>query len=203
MDEIQRKLIELSEALNTNNPKPYVQYGIKYLEDINNRHAEEHQPASANKSYVGEINIDGQVGPPGPKGDKGDTGPMGPPGPKGDTGDVGPQGPKGDSGPQGLTGKCDCRNTAVLVSNDYTALLTDFYIGVNSNKPITITLPVTGIPDSTDYIIKAEMGPPVGNRKITIKAENGGLIDGNSSYVIQQPYESIELLFRGGEWHII
>ena len=48
-----------------------------------------------------DVNVHGETGPQGPKGDTGETGPAGP---KGDTGAQGPQGPKGDTGPQGPQG---------------------------------------------------------------------------------------------------
>ena len=56
------------------------------------------------------INVHGDYGEQGPKGDKGDPGEQGPKGDKGDTGeqgpkgDIGPQGPKGDTGEQGPKG---------------------------------------------------------------------------------------------------
>ena len=61
-----------------------------------------------------DVNVPGDIGPQGPKGDTGETGPVGPKGdpgdpgpagPKGDTGDIGPQGPKGDTGATGPAGE--------------------------------------------------------------------------------------------------
>lgn len=153
-------------------------------------------------------------GPPGPKGDPGSPGPpgeAGPPGPTGEKGDQGPpgergeQGPPGERGPQGPPGppgECSCKCKAILVSQDYTATLDDYYIGVISTGPTTITLP-GNLESCLEIVVKAEMGPPLGNRKITVKASNGELIDGDSEYVIEVPYQSINLLYRGGGWHII
>jgi hypothetical protein len=47
------------------------------------------------------------------------------------------------------------------------------------------------------------MGPPLGNRKITIVTDNGSLIDGGNNYIIEVPYQSVNLICRGGNWWII
>lgn len=135
-------------------------------------------------------------GPPGPQGEKGDKGDPGPEGPQG------PQGEKGDKGDPGANGVCNCTCSAILVSNDYTASCNDYYIGVNSNTSVTITLP----PECNtccEIIVKAEMGPPLGNRKVIITTNDGSLIDGANSYVMSIPYESVQLICRGNEWHIV
>jgi hypothetical protein len=78
----------------------------------------------------------------------------------------------------------------------------DYYIGVVSTGPITITLPAD-CNNSCEIIVKAEMGPPLGNRKITIVGQGGALIDGKDSYVIEVPYQSINLICRDNDWWII
>jgi len=127
---------------------------------------------------------------------------VGPQGEKGDDGEKGPQGEKGERGPPGPPGPpgtCSCK--AILVKEDYHASCDDYYIGVYSDGPVTITLP-NDCHDCTQIIVKSENKPPLGNRKITIVSP-GTTIDGYSDYVIQVSHESINLLFRGGEWHII
>jgi ElaB/YqjD/DUF883 family membrane-anchored ribosome-binding protein len=47
------------------------------------------------------------------------------------------------------------------------------------------------------------MGPPVGNRKVTVTTTDGSYIDGADKYVIEVPYQSVNLFCRGGDWHII
>jgi hypothetical protein len=50
------------------------------------------------------------------------------------------------------------------------------------------------------------MGPPLGNRKITIVAMDDSTmctIDGDLDYIIEVPYQSVELIYRGGNWWII
>jgi hypothetical protein len=120
-------------------------------------------------------------------------------------GEQGPQGIPGEMGPPGKDGKdgiCLCTCNAIVVSSSYSATSTDFYIGVNSENPTTITLP----PQCTDcdqIIVKAEMGPPLGNRKVTVTTSDGSLIDDATDYVMEVPYESVQLLCRGGNWHIV
>jgi hypothetical protein len=141
----------------------------------------------------------GPTGPTGPIGATGATGPTGPSGPPGATGSTGSTGSTGPSGP---SGNCTCQCQATLVSQDYTATLDDYYIGVNSFGPTTITLP----PNPTDcqqIIVKAEMGPPLGNRKITVTTGDGSQIDEANQYIIEVPYQSLKVLYRGGSWHII
>jgi hypothetical protein len=78
----------------------------------------------------------------------------------------------------------------------------DYYIGVNSSGPVTITLPAD-CDDCHQIIVKAEMGAPLGNRKVTIAASNGSTIDGSADYVMEVPYESVTLLCRGSNWNIV
>jgi hypothetical protein len=79
----------------------------------------------------------------------------------------------------------------------------DYYIGVNSTGPVTITLP-SDCDSSCEIVVKAEMGPPLGTRKITIvPAEDWQTIDGASEYVIEVPYQSVNLICNGDNWWII
>ena len=119
-----------------------------------------------------------------------------PPGPQG------PPGEQGPPGPQGPPGECSCKCKSILVSDDYTATCDDYYIGVNSDKPVTISLP-ENCTDCCEIIVKAEMGPPLGNRKVTVMTTDGSYIDGADKYVMEVPYQSVNLFCRGGDWHII
>lgn len=127
--------------------------------------------------------------------------PPGPPGPPGEQGPPGPPGPPGEQGPPGPPGE-GCDKTCILVSNNYQATCDDYYIGVKSNEPVTITLPQE-CTDCCELVIKAEMGPPLGNRKITITTSDGALIDGDDEYVIEVPYDYVRIMCRGLDWHII
>jgi hypothetical protein len=119
-----------------------------------------------------------------------------PPGPPGPPGEQGPPGPPGEPG------VCTCKCKSILVSDNYTATCDDYYIGVNSDKPVTISLP-EDCTDCCEIIVKAEMGPPLGNRKVTVTTTDGSYIDGADKYVMEVPYQSVNLFCRGGDWHII
>lgn len=149
----------------------------------------------------------GATGPTGPLGDEstGPTGPTGPTGRNGSKGSTGPTGPTGSTGPTGPTGECDCNCNATLVTQDYTVTENDYYVGVNSDSPVTVTLPCD-CTDCHEVVIKAEMGPPLGNRKITIVSTDGDnvcFIDDELEYIIEVPYQSVRLICRGGNWWII
>ena len=95
---------------------------------------------------------------------------------------------------------CDCQ--VRTITTDYYAGDADCYIGVCSKEPTTVHLPANPA-NGRIIIVKAEMKPPLGNRKITIVGQNGALIDGYSDYIISVSYESVTVLFRGKNWHII
>lgn len=85
------------------------------------------------------------------------------------------------------------------VTANYTATITDEYIGVYSGAAVTITLPL-GI-DGRVYTIKDEYGQ--GSGKITIAPQTGEKIDNAVSYIISVPYQSVSVVFRAGQWRII
>lgn len=132
-------------------------------------------------------------GAPGPQGLPGLPGETGPPGEKGDTGATGPPGPPGKDG------TCACNSK--LVDSNYMMEPSDQYVGVTSVKPTTITLPI--VEKCTRVTIKAEMGPPLGNRKITIVAQGGATIDGNIDYIIETPYGVVSMQYNSGNWYIV
>jgi hypothetical protein len=95
----------------------------------------------------------------------------------------------------------NCKRATKVISENYTASESDYYIGVDSTKAVVITLPST--PHAgTELIIKVEMKPPVGSRKVTIKTSDGSLIDGSSSVVLQQSYEFIRVLYRSNWFRV-
>ena len=85
------------------------------------------------------------------------------------------------------------------VTNNYTASITDEYIGVNSTAAVTITLPI-GV-QGRIYTIKDEHGQ--GSGKITIQPQTGEKIDNATNYVISVPFQSVNVVFRAGTWWII
>lgn len=92
----------------------------------------------------------------------------------------------------------DLINTYGTTTN-YTASLTDEYIGVFSASAVTITLPA-GI-NGRVYSIKDEYGQ--GSGKITIQPQTGELIDAKNNYIISVPYQCVSVVFRAGQWRII
>lgn len=82
---------------------------------------------------------------------------------------------------------------------NYTATLTDEYIGVFSANSVTITLPI-GV-NGRVYIIKDEYGQ--GSGKITIQPQPTQSIDNKPNYVISVPNQSVQLVSRAGQWRII
>lgn len=94
-----------------------------------------------------------------------------------------------------------CDRETVVVSKNYTASKSDYYIGVDSQDSVSIILPANP-EDGRTIIVKAEMRPPLGSRKVTIKTSDGSLIDGMVSQILQQPYQSITVIYRNN-WFII
>lgn len=85
------------------------------------------------------------------------------------------------------------------VTSNYTATANDEYIGVFSASAVTISLPA-GITGRV-YTIKDEYGQ--GSGKITVQPFGIEKIDNANSYIISVPYQSISIVFRGGQWRVI
>ena len=118
--------------------------------------------------------------------------------------DAGAPGEPGPPGPQGNTGQCSCTCNSVFISADYIASCNDYYIGVRSDGPVTIILPECDTGNCCQLVVKAEMGPPLGNRKVTLlPSANTSTIDGDTEYVMNIPWESVQLFCRDGNWFII
>lgn len=89
--------------------------------------------------------------------------------------------------------------STIGVTSNYTATANDEYIGVFSSSAVTITLPL-GITGRV-YTIKDEYGQ--GSGKITIQPSGTEKVDNSNNYVISVPYQSVSVVFRGGQWRII
>jgi hypothetical protein len=140
--------------------------------------------------------IVGPPGPPGPAGPAGPQGEIGPAGPQGEIGPTGPAGPQGEVGPQGPPGSLIVPVTTI--EEDYTVLPTDYFIGVVTGAPITVTLPAG--PDGTTYIVKDVLGDASTN-PITIV--DAGLIDGALTAVINTDFGSLTFIYNNGGWSIV
>jgi hypothetical protein len=84
-------------------------------------------------------------------------------------------------------------------TTSYTATSVDEYIGVNSDKSVTITLPA-GVPGRV-YYIKDEYGS--GSGRITIQPQSGEKIDKKNTYVISVPHQCVNIVFRASGWWVI
>jgi hypothetical protein len=84
-------------------------------------------------------------------------------------------------------------------TTNYTATLSDEYIGVSSVANVTITLP-TAV-DGRVYIIKDEYGQ--GSGKITIQPQAGEKIDNKTNLIISTPYQSVQVVYRSGNWWVM
>lgn len=204
MDSARRRLVELNEALLKLSLGEKVDEKLIYQAKQFISGVPIVDTGPGNDTVI--VNQGNNYDPPCPQGPTGATGATGAEGSSGPPGATGPQGEPGASGPPGPPGECTCECKAILVSKDYAAKSDDYYIGVNSTGPTVITLPCNPS-DCDQIIVKAEMGPPLGNRKITIlpcqEIEPVPQIDGDDEYVIEVPYQSVHLLFRGGNWWIV
>ena len=145
----------------------------------------------------------GPPGPPGPPGPAGPQGIQGIQGPQGIQGEPGPQGPQGIQGIQGEIGPQGPPGSLIVpvitVSTDYTALPTDYFIGVDTTTTsITITLPLA--PEGTVYIVKDVAGNAATN---PITVVNTALIDGAASAIINTNYGSLTFIFSNSVWNIV
>ena len=204
MDSLERRLIELNEALlNLTSGKAAPPEMIDRARQVLSGASIDTGPGN-DTVIINHQTSNGECheGKTGYTGSQGEQGPIGYTGSAGEPGEQGSAGEPGPIGYTGSAGECNCECQAILVSEDYSATLDDYYIGVNSTGPVTITLP-TSNGNCGEVIIKAEMGPPLGNRKITIITSDASLIDGETKYVIEVPYQSVNLFQRGGDWWII
>jgi len=149
----------------------------------------------------GPVGPQGPAGPQGEPGANGIAGPQGLVGPQGLIGPTGPQGEAGPQGPQGEPGSFQDPPTR-LVTGDYAVTLHDYYMGFELTKPAIAHLPLNP-PDGYEFVFKLEFGAPVGNRKLTIMPDGSNTIDEAGTYVLQNPYESLTIISRGKNWHII
>lgn len=144
-----------------------------------------------------------QPGPPGP------VGPSGPPGPQGVQGEQGIQGLPGADGSQGVQGEPGPQGPpgttiypTISTGSSYQITDDDCYIGVNSKEPTILKLPEEP-EDGTFYIVKLEMGSPIGNRKVTLVPPGSCTIDGKTVITLQNPYETITVIYHKDNWFTI
>lgn len=113
------------------------------------------------------------------------SGPPGPPGPPG------PEGPPGPPGTPGLV-------PTTTVEADYTAQLTDYFIGVISSAEYTITLPDG--PIGTVFVVKDVSGTASTNPITIVNTVN---IDGQAGATIDADYGSLTFVYSNNAWNIV
>jgi hypothetical protein len=118
----------------------------------------------------------------------------------GDNIDITPEGVISVTFPEPPGPCCACK--AILVDKDYYVEDDDYYVGVKSNGPTKVYLPKNP-DDCIQVIVKVDMGPPIGNRKVTVVAQGSNKIDGSSTVDLTVPYETLCLISQGGNWHKI
>lgn len=136
----------------------------------------------------------GPQGPAGPQGEKGEQGVQGEPGAQGE------QGIQGEPGPQGPPGTTIL--PTVAAGSSYHATNKDCYIGINSKESTTIYLPST-VENGKVLVIKLEMGAPIGNRKVTIMPPGTTTLNGENFLTLQNPYESVTIIYHLNNWFSI
>ena len=90
------------------------------------------------------------------------------------------------------------------ISGNYSALATDYYIGVNGTN-VTITLPLgTSVVQGKTYIIKDESGLISTNSlyQVTVTHSGSDLIDGQTSFIIALNYGAVNVMWTGSFWSI-
>lgn len=88
------------------------------------------------------------------------------------------------------------------IDSTYHSASDESYIGVASEKPITVYLPENPS-NGKIIIVKAEMTPPLGHRKITISTSDGTKIDGYNDTIINVSHDYKCFIFNNNGWHII
>lgn len=117
----------------------------------------------------------------------------------GATGATGPVGPSGAVGSTGATGPAGSLLVPVVsVESDYSALSTDYFIGVITSAPFTITLPLAL--DGTTYIVKDVLGNAATN---PITVVDTVLIDNSPSAQIDTNFGSLTFTFNNNAWSIV
>jgi hypothetical protein len=114
-------------------------------------------------------------------------------------GPSGPPGPPGPPGPQGPAGSLENVAVTLIDAATYTAIDTEYFLGIIYNGISTITLPA--VTSGKVYVVKDSLGDSNTN-PISILA-TGTTIDGLASYTINTDWGSVTLLYNGIEWNIV
>lgn len=106
------------------------------------------------------------------------------------------------SGEDTSRGSGNKTTTVTSETPTYYGAADEFYIGISSDKATTVYLP-RDAEDGRIIIVKAEMKPPLGSRKVNITTTDGSKIDGYSDADINVSHGYRILIRNHGEWFII
>lgn len=88
------------------------------------------------------------------------------------------------------------------VNGDYDILTTDFLLGVDTSASRNLRLMINALDDGKLYCIKDESGNASINN-ITISTEGTATIEGQSTFIIDQDWQSIWIYSDGINWFMM
>lgn len=91
-----------------------------------------------------------------------------------------------------------------VTSSSYNITLNDYYIGINYQGAVTITLPKADR-EGKIFVIKDELGEcsKGTNRYITILPSENDLIDGKNYAILAYDYGSLTFIWKNNSWRVI
>lgn len=91
-----------------------------------------------------------------------------------------------------------------VTSSSYTAILNDYYIGVNYSGAVSITLPHADR-EGKVFIVKDELGEASKgtNRYITILPTGSDLIDDKNKAILAYDYGSLTFIWKNNSWRVV
>ena len=91
-----------------------------------------------------------------------------------------------------------------VTTSSYSAILNDYYIGVNYAGAVSITLP-TADREGKVFIVKDELGEASKgtNRYITVLPSGSDLIDGRDKAILAYDYGSLTFIWKNNSWRVI
>jgi hypothetical protein len=93
--------------------------------------------------------------------------------------------------------------TKSVTASSYAVLTTDTYIGINFAGGVSIALPSGASVVQGKFLVLKDESGAAGINNITVNANGGDTIDGQSSFTLALNYGSITLLWNTNHWSII
>jgi len=104
-----------------------------------------------------------------------------------------------------FTDPSDTETTTIVsitgITTYYQASNTDDYIGVNSNVPVTIVLPIS--PNTGKKLIVKDEGNKIATYNITVQAGAGTSVENDSSVIMNINHQSFTYFYNGSNWFLI